>query len=109
MILDKSDAATGLMDTFSVPVSGSGSSLELRMIANFAFLAYAFDNIAVTTAGGDGLVGDVNCDGVVDLLDVGPFVDAITTGVFSAKADIDGNGVVDLLDVGPFVALLVGG
>jgi len=54
----------------------------------------------------DILVGDVNCDGVVDLLDIGPFVDLITSGGFSPKADIDGNGVVDLLDVGPFVALL---
>ena len=54
----------------------------------------------------DILVGDVNCDGVIDLLDIGPFVDLITNGEFSAKGDIDGNGVVDLLDVGPFVALL---
>lgn len=54
------------------------------------------------------LVGDVNCDGVIDLLDVQPFVDQITSGIFDAKADIDGNGSVDLLDVGPFVALLGG-
>lgn len=54
------------------------------------------------------LLGDVNCDGVVDLLDVTPFVDAISTGVFDSKADVNRDGVVDLLDVGPFVALLSG-
>ncbi len=54
------------------------------------------------------LLGDVNCDGVVDLLDVGPFVDLLTIGGFDAKADIDMNGVVELLDVAPFVALLSG-
>ena len=53
-------------------------------------------------------LGDVNCDGQVDLLDVAPFVDALTNGEFNSKADINGDGAVDLLDVAPFVALLVG-
>ena len=58
---------------------------------------------------GEGFIlGDVNCDGVVDLLDVSPFVDTIT-GAFDVKADINKDGVVDLLDVAPFVALLSGG
>ena len=55
-----------------------------------------------------GIIGDVNCDGVVNLLDVAPFVDAITNGSDSFKADINGDGSVDLLDVTPFVALLAG-
>lgn len=55
------------------------------------------------------LLGDVNCDGTVDLLDVGPFVDLITNSEFSDKADINLDGEVDLLDVEPFVALLSGG
>jgi hypothetical protein len=54
------------------------------------------------------LVGDVNQDGLVNLLDVNPFVDRITTGKFQAEADINGDGVVNLLDVEPFVALLTG-
>ena len=43
-----------------------------------------------------------------DRLDVGPFVDFLVSGNFSAKADINGDGEVDLLDVGPFVNLLSG-
>ena len=54
------------------------------------------------------LLGDVNGDGAVDLLDVAPFVDAITTGTFVPAADVNQDGSVDLLDVGPFVDLLVG-
>lgn len=54
------------------------------------------------------LLGDVNLDGVVDLLDVGPFVALLTNGEFLAEADINGDGLVDLLDVGPFVDLLSG-
>lgn len=56
-----------------------------------------------------GLLGDINCDGQVDLLDVQPFVDVLTSGVFSFKADINSDGVVDLLDVGPFVIEISGG
>ena len=55
------------------------------------------------------LIGDVNCDGVVDLLDVAPFVDAISAGDYVPKADINQDGVVNLLDVAPFVELLSGG
>ena len=50
--------------------------------------------------------GDINCDGAVNLLDVGPFVDQVSSGVFSNKADVNGDGSVNLLDVDPFVALL---
>ena len=54
------------------------------------------------------LLGDVNMDGVVNLLDVAPFVAAISNGDFIAEADINGDGVVNLLDVQPFVDLLSG-
>ena len=56
----------------------------------------------------DGVLGDVNCDGFVDLLDVAPFVDLITSGDFNTKADMNMDGEVDLLDVSPFVDLLTG-
>lgn len=55
------------------------------------------------------ILGDVNCDGAVDLLDVGPFVDLIADGSFSSKADINQDGELNLLDVGPFVELLAAG
>ena len=54
------------------------------------------------------LLGDVNQDGSVDLLDVQPFVDLLTDGGFQVEADINGDGLVDLLDVAPFVELLSG-
>ena len=52
------------------------------------------------------LVGDVNCDMAVDFLDIGPFINLLSTGGFLDKADIDGSGAVDFLDIGPFIALL---
>ncbi len=64
--------------------------------------------LQITFEGKDILLGDVNGDGVVDLLDVAPFVDAITNGDLIPAADINQDGIVDLLDVAPFVAILVG-
>ena len=54
----------------------------------------------------DKFLGDVNLDGVVNLLDVAPFVERILTGTFQAEADINQDGEVNLLDVAPFVELL---
>ena len=53
--------------------------------------------------------GDVNCDGEANLLDVDPFVGAISTGEYNVKADCNQDGVVNLLDVDPFIAILGGG
>jgi len=66
-----------------------------------------------TVTGGNGaepeiVLGDVNGDGEVNLLDVAPFVDAVTDGTYVAAADINQDGSVDLLDVAPFVNLLSG-
>lgn len=55
------------------------------------------------------LIGDVNCDGAINLLDIQPFVDSITNGFTDVKADINMDGSVDLLDVAGFVELLSGG
>ena len=52
------------------------------------------------------VLGDVNCDGVLNLLDVSPFVELLSNGQYSAKADFNSDGVVNLLDVAGFVAEL---
>ena len=62
----------------------------------------------VVTYSGGVLLGDVNMDCEVNLLDVNAFVEALTNGDFIEQADVNGDGVVNLLDVSPFVALLTG-
>ncbi len=52
------------------------------------------------------LLGDVNLDGVVDLLDIAPFVAHVINGIYQPEADINQDGAVDLLDIAPFVAIL---
>ena len=60
-------------------------------------------------AGSDFLLGDVNCDSVVNLLDVAPFVETVSSGQYDPKADCNQDGTVNLLDVDPFVGILGGG
>ena len=55
------------------------------------------------------LIGDVNRDGVVNLLDVTPFVELVSDSGFQLEADVNQDGIVNLLDVQPFVLLLSGG
>lgn len=61
------------------------------------------------------LLGDSNCDGVVDILDINAFTLAIADpgayavaypGCNLANSDVNGDGNVDILDISPFVALL---
>ena len=53
-------------------------------------------------------LGDVNQDGAVDLLDVGPFVAVLSSGQYQAEADCNQDGAVNLLDVNPFIDLVSG-
>ena len=55
------------------------------------------------------LLGDVNLDGEVNLLDVDPFIDRLASGTYQAEADVNQDGEVNLLDVDPFIAVLAGG
>ena len=66
------------------------------------------DTVTFSGAGADCLLGDANMDGVVDLLDVGLFVDILVMGGFQCESDVNQDGIVDLLDVGPFVDVLLG-
>ena len=50
--------------------------------------------------------GDVNRDGIVNLLDVAPFIDLLSTGNYLYEADMNDDGQVNLLDVSLFVVRL---
>ncbi|MEW6249688.1 MAG: hypothetical protein AB1716_03515, partial [Planctomycetota bacterium] len=64
---------------------------------------------------GFSLLGDLNCDGFLNLSDINPFVLALTDPAgYTARypdcdrmnADCNGDGLIDFNDVNPFVALL---
>jgi hypothetical protein len=79
------------------------------LVFNYGMSPVDFEQLAIPAfMGSELLLGDVNRDGLVNLLDVQPFVDLLTSGGFQAEADINQDGVVNLLDVDPMVALLTG-
>lgn len=74
---------------------------------NSTILVQSFTNRANVTVI-NSLLGDINQDGNVDLLDIAPLVEIIVASEFLFEADVNQDGNVDLLDVVPFVALLTG-
>ena len=90
---------------FSLSSNGEWIIFKAELDDSFGFLLNGAFAIHLSSS----ISGDINCDGAVDLLDVQPFVDLLSGGVFSGKADINGDGKLNLLDVGPFVELLNGG
>ena len=93
-----------------------GKGLPAVVVTDLAFLADTRELFAAThgrsiysIAIPEPLLGDVNLDGAVNLVDVDPFVDLLGIGDYQAEADCNQDGVVNLLDVDPFIAILVGG
>ena len=61
------------------------------------------------------LLGDLNCDGAVNVFDIDPFVLALTEPAAYASvypdcdamlADVTGDGAINVFDIDPFVSLL---
>ena len=82
----------------SIGIAFDGSDVGMFGLNTPAYVA--IDNLVVV------LLGDVNMDGEVNLLDVDPFVAILVNAGDLAQADINRDGMVDLLDVSPFVDLL---
>ena len=48
------------------------------------------------------LLGDCNLDGVVNFLDISPFISILSANDFLEEADVNQDGTVDFLDINPF-------
>lgn len=83
-----------------------GISFESSDVGKFGINTPAYVAIDELQLDPEVLLGDINLDGSVDLLDVSPFVSLLAIGEFLEHADINQDGEVDLLDVQPFVNLL---
>ena len=58
----------------------------------------------------DVLKGDVNMDGIINFLDISPFILALSSpGGAPAEADCNCDGIVNFLDISPFILKLAGG
>lgn len=111
-----------LIPLLNEPCTRAFVSRSLRgMFADLGYLVAGINTPGIIDLDGDNvdddplfvrqvLLGDVDGNGSVNLLDIAPFVDAISTGSSPncAAADLNLDGQLDLLDVAPFVAALSG-
>jgi hypothetical protein len=80
------------------------------------FSGWNIDDVEIWAFGHPQTVGDLNCDGNINFLDINPFVLALVDPAGYAatypdcdrmRADINGDGVVDFADINAFVALMI--
>ena len=102
--IDISNLSSPVVETVVLPGNGS----PLGVAATSTHVVVADDDLGVLV---DQLflLGDINRDGVVNLLDVEPFIALLSSSAFQAEADFNMDGQVNLLDIQPFVTLLGGG
>ena len=86
--------------TYFVRITGVDNPDALTLDTQFYGLSVAFET--------GPLLGDVNFDSVVDLLDISPFILILSLGDFLEEADINQDGTVDFLDISPFINILSG-
>ena len=53
-------------------------------------------------------LGDCDQNGVVDFLDINPFIGFLSSSTFLEQADCNQDGVVNFLDIAPFITILAG-
>ena len=86
---------------------GNGGIVSLsESIFDQEFVEPVFGSVLIST--GNFILGDINNDREVNLLDIAPFVQTIVISQFCLAADANCDGIVNLLDVDYFVSLLAG-
>ena len=102
---------TTLLDNFNAFINGiyyDSETARLYVIGSGGELAIWEDlsRLPVTAP----LLGDVNLDGVVNFLDIVPFINLLAnTNVFQEEGDLNEDGVINFRDISPFIQVLAGG
>lgn len=97
------------MLAFHLPSTPTQTSLVAQALpANPTTAGIDFSNIKVEffPASASVLLGDVDQNGSVNFLDIGPFIAILSSSGFQLEADIDESGAVNFLDIGPFIGIL---
>ncbi len=112
-------AADGLIATLTIDTTGLNSgSFSISTDSGVGIqgpTTFAGANGVITAMQASGVIniddnlvlkGDVNMDGAVNFLDIGPFIVVLQNAAFQAEADCDCNGTVNFLDITPFIGIL---
>ena len=65
-------------------------------------------SISVESSGGGVLLGDCDCNGVINFDDIGPFIGFLSSDDFKAEADTDESGEINFADIPSFISILSG-
>ena len=76
------------------------------VISDGGVITFTTAQLAISDGTTAGLLGDVDRNGVVNFLDITPFIAILADSGSQFEADIDGNGIVNFLDITPFIAIL---
>ena len=68
---------------------------------------YAVKELVFPVSLGSSLNGDVNVDGVVNILDVVLLVNMVLSDEYNASADINNDGVINILDIVALVNMIL--
>ena len=96
------------LGTYNLVITDTIGGTSMTNTYEFSHNGDRVTQLNITAASNSVILGDVNGDGVANLLDVDPFINLISSGTFQAEADTNGDGTVNLLDVDSFVAILSG-
>ena len=98
----------GTQDRIVANIDFSNSGLNDAGILAFRLIFTDGSQGIFTTDANSGsvLLADVNLDGVVNFLDIAPFIMRLASGVFLAEADINQDGIINFLDIAPFIQVL---
>jgi hypothetical protein len=121
---DFNNASDGNYPNGGTPSHGCYSTIGIESHLGEAGLQYTFNNTypeaAATLYDGsalfitdgsysDFILGDINGDGVLDILDVVVLVNAVLSGGYTAPGDMNQDGVLDVLDIVTLVNAILGG
>ena len=83
-----------------------GQTIEFNLNAAGPDSFAAGSTISVALPATTVLLGDVNLDGMVNFLDISPFILRLSNQEFQAEADLNQDGAVSFLDISPFIMAL---
>ena len=111
-ISDTNGNTVTLNDQFSIGTfTATGPTIDLTVESPGFGQAHitAYQIRDLTAQPDDVLLGDVNLDGVVNFLDISPFIGVLSNQGTQAEADLNQDGAVNFLDISPFILALSAG
>ena len=105
LTVEESDPGVWVLSGNPTETQATDYSFDLQIMIGTAEASRTV-KLGITAA--EVLLGDCNQDGVVNVLDIGPFIGFLNTSFYLEEADCNQDGVLNVLDIGPFISIING-